>query len=41
VADAYASLDGERVISGLVTIPMRGVWTADVAIATAAASGPR
>lgn len=34
MSEPYASLDGERVISGLVQIPLRGLWTADVVLAS-------
>jgi len=41
MSDAYASLDGERVITGLVVTPLRRIWTADVTIASPAAIAER
>lgn len=30
----YASLNGERIVSGTITLPNRGVWTADLVLAS-------
>ena len=32
---SFAELNGNRIISGTVTIPYYGLWTADVALAAA------
>lgn len=38
---AFASFNGERVISGVITIPMYGTWVADIVLALSDAMAPQ